>query len=126
MKYKFNQTTAMLTFVIVIIVWVIGGGINRFQNNRDMPVIGSLLYGIAGLFAAIFSGLIFKEKKKLIDCKPFVREALKDHAPFVNNITEEREKEKELKRLHKNRLISQKTKEYWKRRKAKEFNQHNY
>jgi len=62
MRYKFNQQAAIWTFVAVIVVWIIAVGVSRLENQREMPLIGSLVYGILGLFASIITGLIVKKK----------------------------------------------------------------
>jgi membrane protein YdbS with pleckstrin-like domain len=68
MRYKFNNQAAIWTFVAVILVWVIAVGVSRFENQRELPLIGSLVYGILGLFASIITGLfrpgIVRVKKK--------------------------------------------------------------
>jgi Co/Zn/Cd efflux system component len=62
MKYPFNQQAAIWTIVAVILVWVIAVGVSRFEDQREIPLVGSLVYGILGLFASILTGLVVKKK----------------------------------------------------------------
>jgi multisubunit Na+/H+ antiporter MnhB subunit len=63
MRYKFNQQAAIWTFVAVVLVFVIAFGVSRFQHQRELSLIGSLIYGILGLFASILTGLVVRVKK---------------------------------------------------------------
>ena len=59
----FNQQAAIWTIVAVIVAWVISVGVARFANGRELPLIGSLIYGILGLYASIITGLMVRVKK---------------------------------------------------------------
>lgn len=63
MRYKFNQQAAIWTFAAVLIVWLIAVGISRFGYDQEPTIIGSLIYGILGLFASLITGLIVPIKK---------------------------------------------------------------
>lgn len=63
MKYHFNQQAAIWTFCAVVMVFVISVGVARFQNGKEIPLIGALVYGILGIFASIISGLMVPMKK---------------------------------------------------------------
>lgn len=63
MRYKFNQQAAIWTFCAVVIVFAVAVGVSRIQFNQSPNLIGSLIYGILGLFAAIITGLIVPKKR---------------------------------------------------------------
>ena len=83
----------------------------RFYKEEEIPLIGSLLYGVAALFACIFAGLMQTKKEKTI-------EEVGKHIEVAAKSLIAKDDEKEQKRLRKNRLISQRAKEVWARRKA--------
>lgn len=65
---RFNKEAAIWTFVAVLVAWVISIGVARFAEGRELPLIGSLIYGILGLFASIITGLVIRKgnlKKKI-------------------------------------------------------------
>lgn len=67
MKYKFNKNAAIWTLVIVIIVFAVSVTITKLQNqenDRVIPVIGALVYGIFGILVTILSGLMTHDKVK--------------------------------------------------------------
>lgn len=102
MRYKFNQQAAIWTFSAVVLVFVLAVGITRFQNGKEVPLLGALIYGILGLFASIITGLMVPEKKLGI---PYYDYDLNEN---------ENDKENERRSIHgkTKKETSRKTKEY--------------
>jgi hypothetical protein len=63
MRYKFNKEIAIITFAAITIVFVISAVVSRFAGDRELPLLGILMYWVLGLFAVIFSGLIKGDEK---------------------------------------------------------------
>jgi hypothetical protein len=58
----FNQNLAIGIFVVAVIAWVIGVGINRFTYDKEVSFLGTVVYFDMALFASIISGLISGNK----------------------------------------------------------------
>ena len=64
MKYPFNKTAAVYTFLAVYIAYLLCIAFSQ----KQLPLIGSLIFGILGLYASIITGLMihpYKMIKKL-------------------------------------------------------------
>jgi len=69
---QFNKTMAVSVLMIALIVWVIGVYTTINVSNSPINVqsyynhffLATLFYFIAALFASIFSGLVYTERRK--------------------------------------------------------------
>ena len=64
MRHPFNKQAAIWTFVAVLLAWIIAFGVGRISGEQSLPFLGSLMYGVLGLFASILTGLVVQKKKK--------------------------------------------------------------
>lgn len=62
MNKHFNGTLGFGIFAVAIFGWVFGVGVNRFGYNRELPLLGTLIYYNFALLVSIISGLISGNK----------------------------------------------------------------
>lgn len=64
MRFPFNKWAAIWTFVAIIAAYIIVTVATEASNQGSISLLGSLVYGILGLFASIITGLMVHPKKQ--------------------------------------------------------------
>lgn len=66
-EQNFNRTLGFGIFAVAIFGWAFGVGVNRFGYNRELPLLGTLIYYNFALLVSIISGLISGNKEVLTE-----------------------------------------------------------